>query len=165
MGGARMSAARIVLGGVLLVSAVAKFAGMGVFQAVVALSGIVPGPAVPAIAWAIALAEAAVGALLATGSRLRPALRERALWAAAMLLTTYVTYDLCRVFFRISLPGPYFGIWSRLPAGWEAAISGCFLAAVVWMLGQMGVSGSVPATRGVRQPDDGRAHAGGTPKS
>jgi hypothetical protein len=55
---------RVALGILLGGSALMKFAQMGVFQAAMALSGLVPGPIVPAISWTVAIVEAAAAVML-----------------------------------------------------------------------------------------------------
>jgi len=125
--------ATVALGVVLGASAVTKLAHMGVFQAVVALSGFVPGPIVPVFSWGIGFAEAAT-ALALIGGRRWPIIRVRAVWGAAFLLTAFLTYDLSRLAFRITLPGPYFGLWSALPPLPEAAIAVAALVLTVLLL-------------------------------
>ncbi|GEM_PF-3358268 len=136
------AAATISLGVLLGVSAAVKLGRMSVFQAVVALSGMVPGPIVPLLSWGIATAEAAAAVML-VGSRRWPKARARGLWAAAFLLTAFVAYDMSRMAFGITLPGPYFGLWSALPPLPEAAIAAAALVLTVGLL-------SRPRDAGVR---------------
>lgn len=127
------TAVTVGLGVLLGASALSKLLHMGVFQAVVALSGLVPGPVVPALAWGLTITEAAVSLALIGGGRL-PTVRFRALWVAAFLVTTFLTYDLTRLAFGITLPGPYFGLWCLMSPTQEAMVAVGVLAVVVWLL-------------------------------
>jgi hypothetical protein len=131
---------RAIIGAALLTAAILKFSAMGVFEAVLALSGLVPGPAVPLVAWAVSISEAGVGLLLLTSAMLSPVLVERALWGAAMLLTAYVTYDVVRITFGAMPPGPYFGVWSAVHPAVAMAIAAVMLSVVVVLLGRTDTS-------------------------
>jgi len=144
----------ILVGG----SAVMKLAQMGVFQAAMALSGLVPGPIVPVISWAIAIVEAAA-AVVVLGAYRRPLLRYRALWLTAFLITAFLAYDLTRLALGIRLPGPYFGPWSLLPPQAEAALTAVVLAATVWLLARVPFHGpeTQPSeTTPTMSPPDGK---------
>ncbi len=129
-------AVRAIVGAVLLTAAILQLVAMGVFQAVLALSGLVPGPLVPIAAWAVSIIEAVVGLLLLSTAFLSPVLTERALWVAALLLTAHVSYDVVRVAFGATPPGPYFGIWSAVHPAVSILVGLVMLAVVVILLGR-----------------------------
>lgn len=125
---------RVLLGVLLLVAAVVKLTSMGVFQAVVALSGLVPPGAVLFTAWGITIAESITGVMLVDGARRHSRRCECWLWAAAFLFAIYLDYDLYRLLFGVYLPGPFFGVWSWLPAPAEAVVAAVCLAVAGYTL-------------------------------
>jgi hypothetical protein len=119
-----------------LTTAILQLVAMEVFQAVLALSGLVPGPLVPVTAWAVSSIEAVVGSLLVFSAFLSPVLTERALWVAALVLIARVSCDAVRVAFGTTLPGPYFGVWSAVHPAVSILVGLVMLAVVVILLGR-----------------------------
>lgn len=130
----------------MAIDALSKVLDIGAYQAVLALSGIVPGVVVPFLAWTVLVSEGVLGMCLVSSPRLPPALRGRALWGTAAFLVACLSFDISRVCFGCAIPGPYFGVWSALHPAAEAAVAALLLIFVVFSLGQ-------PAASGSGQPD------------